>query len=61
MKNQNQITIFGCSFIIFKNISKILGDGFATNRQALIAGALTSVAVGILGYLLLSNKKQVSA
>ncbi len=58
---KNQLTISVCTFIILHSVSKVLGNGFETNRQAVIAGALTSVAVGILGYLFLSNKKQVAA
>jgi hypothetical protein len=34
--------------IIFSSLSKILGDGFQTNRQALIAGVLTAFMVGLI-------------
>lgn len=44
-------------FILFKSISKLLGDGFQNNRQALIAGFLTSIAIGLMLYEYSSKKK----
>jgi high-affinity Fe2+/Pb2+ permease len=34
--------------VLFSSISKVLGDDFQTNRQALIAGVLSAIAIGVM-------------
>jgi hypothetical protein len=54
---QKFIYIVG-GFIVFSSLAKVLGSGFQTNRQALIAGVLTSVAVGLMLYEYYSEKSK---
>jgi hypothetical protein len=54
---QKFIYIVG-GIIVFSSLAKVLGRGFQTNRQALIAGVLTSVAVGLMLYEYFSEKSK---
>jgi hypothetical protein len=54
---QKFIYIVG-GFIVFSSLAKVLGSGFQTNRQALIAGVLTSVAFGLMLYEYYSEKSK---